>query len=76
MIGLALALPNVVSATLLVVSLVALEVQVRAVEEPYLLGTHQREYAEYLARTGRFMPGLGRRHPADLHSGRGSAICC
>jgi protein-S-isoprenylcysteine O-methyltransferase Ste14 len=58
MIGLALALPNVVSATLLAVSCVALEIQVRAVEEPYLLRTHPDEYAEYLARTGRFVPRL------------------
>jgi protein-S-isoprenylcysteine O-methyltransferase Ste14 len=60
MIGLALALPNVVSATLLVVSCVALEIQVRAVEEPYLLVTHDGEYAAYAARTGRFVPALGR----------------
>ena len=59
MIGLALALPNAVSATLLAVSCVALEIQVRAVEEPYLLRTHPEEYAEYLARTGRFVPGVG-----------------
>jgi protein-S-isoprenylcysteine O-methyltransferase Ste14 len=59
MIGLALALPNVVSATLLAVSCVALEIQVRAVEEPYLLRTHPEEYAEYLARTGRFVLGVG-----------------
>jgi protein-S-isoprenylcysteine O-methyltransferase Ste14 len=49
-----------VSATLLAVSCVALEIQVRAVEEPYLLRTHPEEYAEYLARAGRFVPGVGR----------------
>jgi SAM-dependent methyltransferase len=42
---------------------VALEVQVRLVEEPYLLRTHGRAYAEYGARTGRFVPGLGRLAP-------------
>jgi protein-S-isoprenylcysteine O-methyltransferase Ste14 len=58
LVGLALALPNVVSAILLVVAGVALEIQVRAVEEPHLLRTHRDEYAEYLAHTGRFVPGI------------------
>jgi protein-S-isoprenylcysteine O-methyltransferase Ste14 len=41
-----------------------LELQVRQVEEPYLLETHGEEYALYAARVGRFVPGLGRLHPA------------
>jgi protein-S-isoprenylcysteine O-methyltransferase Ste14 len=53
-----LALPNLVSAILLVVAGVALEIQVRAVEEPHPLRTHRDEYAEYLAHTGRFVPGI------------------
>jgi protein-S-isoprenylcysteine O-methyltransferase Ste14 len=36
------------------------ELQVRIVEEPYLLGVHGREYADYAARVGRFFPGVGR----------------
>jgi protein-S-isoprenylcysteine O-methyltransferase Ste14 len=39
---------------------VALELQVRAVEEPYLLRAHAEEYAAYAARVGRFVPGVGR----------------
>jgi protein-S-isoprenylcysteine O-methyltransferase Ste14 len=38
----------------------ALELQTRAVEEPYLLRTHGEAYAAYAARVGRFVPGLGR----------------
>jgi protein-S-isoprenylcysteine O-methyltransferase Ste14 len=73
MIGLALALPNVVSTTLLAVSCVALEIQVRAVEEPHLLATHQEEYTRYLARTGRFVPGLSRR---EYRSGGLRRLAC
>jgi protein-S-isoprenylcysteine O-methyltransferase Ste14 len=34
--------------------------QVRAVEEPYLLSVHGDAYATYAARVGRFVPGVGR----------------
>jgi protein-S-isoprenylcysteine O-methyltransferase Ste14 len=37
-----------------------LEIQVRAVEEPYLVRTHGDEFRSYAARVGRFVPGLGR----------------
>jgi protein-S-isoprenylcysteine O-methyltransferase Ste14 len=37
-----------------------IELQVRVVEEPYLRATHGTAYAEYIRRTGRFLPGLGR----------------
>jgi protein-S-isoprenylcysteine O-methyltransferase Ste14 len=39
---------------------VALELQVRYVEEPYLLRTHGEAYRDYASRIGRFVPGLGR----------------
>jgi protein-S-isoprenylcysteine O-methyltransferase Ste14 len=39
---------------------IGLELQVRAVEEPYLLRVHGDTYRAYAARTGRFLPGLGR----------------
>ena len=32
------------------------------VEEPYLLKVHGSAYAEYAARVGRFLPGVGRLH--------------
>jgi protein-S-isoprenylcysteine O-methyltransferase Ste14 len=39
----------------------ALELQVRAVEEPYLSRVHGARYRDYASRVGRFVPGLGRR---------------
>jgi len=59
-IGLALVVPNVAALVGLVVLAVALELQVRRVEEPYLLATHGVAYRAYAARVGRFVPGLGR----------------
>jgi protein-S-isoprenylcysteine O-methyltransferase Ste14 len=60
MAGLALLVPTAVSATALLCLLVAVELQVRLVEEPYLLRTHRQAYDSYAAATGRFVPGLGR----------------
>lgn len=42
----------------------ACQVQVRGVEEPYLVRRHGSGYLSYAARTGRFLPRLGRLHPA------------
>lgn len=53
-------LPNTVSLAALACLLVAVELQVRLVEEPYLLRTHGGAYRAYAARVGRFVPGLGR----------------
>jgi protein-S-isoprenylcysteine O-methyltransferase Ste14 len=58
--GLALMVPSVVAFAGLAALVVALELQVRVVEEPYLLRTHGAEYASYAARVGRFAPGFGR----------------
>ena len=44
----------------MVVIALGLELQVRAVEEPYLLRTHGDAYRAYAARVGRFLPGVGR----------------
>ena len=43
-----------------VVLLAAIQVQVRAVEEPYLLAVHGDAYRDYAARVGRFVPRMGR----------------
>src|SRR5687767_7542739 len=59
-LGLALLVPNVVAIAGLVALWVALEIQVRLVEEPYLLRAHGDSYRQYAARVGRFVPGLGR----------------
>ncbi|MDT0530754.1 hypothetical protein RM555_17310 [Micromonospora sp. DSM 115977] len=39
----------------------SVQVQVGAVEDPYLIRTHGATYLAYAARTGRFWPGLGHR---------------
>lgn len=59
-IGLALMVPNVVAVVAVFSLLAALEIQIRLVEEPYLLAAHGERYASYAARVGRFVPGLGR----------------
>jgi protein-S-isoprenylcysteine O-methyltransferase Ste14 len=61
-LGLALMVPSVVALAGLAALVAALELQVRAVEEPYLLRTHGEAYAEYGARVGRFLPGIGLLH--------------
>jgi protein-S-isoprenylcysteine O-methyltransferase Ste14 len=59
-LGLTLLVPSWVALAGLAGLVVALELQVRVVEEPYLLESHGRAYADYAARVGRFFPGLGR----------------
>ena len=48
----------------------ACQLQVRLVEEPYLLITHHTSYPKYAARAGRFVPLLGRQRDADTDSSR------
>ena len=62
-IGLALIVPNLLAAVMLVAFLTALEIQVRLVEEPYLYRVHGTAYEQYARRTGRFLPWIGRHHP-------------
>lgn len=59
-IGLALLVPSVVALVAVVALLIAVELQVRWVEEPYLRQAHGRDYQSYAGRTGRFVPGIGR----------------
>lgn len=59
-VGLALLLPTTVSLASVVLVVVAIEIQVRAVEEPYLLDVHGDAYRGWARSTGRFVPGLGR----------------
>jgi protein-S-isoprenylcysteine O-methyltransferase Ste14 len=58
--GLALVVPNVLSLAMLPLFVAGLEIQVRLVEEPYLMRVHGEDYRRYAARTGRFVPGVGR----------------
>jgi protein-S-isoprenylcysteine O-methyltransferase Ste14 len=62
-LGLTLLVPSVVAIIGLLGLIVALELQVRRIEEPYLVRTHGAVYADYAARVGRFMPGVGRLRP-------------
>ena len=59
-LGIALLTPNLVALVGFVLLVVTIELQVRAVEEPYLLATHGDAYRDYLAGVGRFVPGVGR----------------
>jgi protein-S-isoprenylcysteine O-methyltransferase Ste14 len=61
--GLALMVPNLVAAAMLAAFLLALQLQVRLVEEPYLHRVHGIVYDQYAARTGRFLPWIGRYRP-------------
>jgi protein-S-isoprenylcysteine O-methyltransferase Ste14 len=61
--GLALLVPNAASLAGVAALVAAVELQVRRVEEPYLLRSHGAAYAEWAARTGRFVPGVGRLRP-------------
>ncbi|WP_437605373.1 isoprenylcysteine carboxylmethyltransferase family protein [Sorangium sp. So ce834] len=59
-LGMALILPNAAALASFVALVAAIELQVRVVEEPYLLRAHGEAYAAYCAKVGRFLPGLGR----------------
>ena len=58
--GVALMVPTWVSGLALAALVAAVQLQVRAVEEPYLRGVHGADYDAYAARAGRFVPGIGR----------------
>jgi protein-S-isoprenylcysteine O-methyltransferase Ste14 len=58
--GFALMVPTWLAFVAVILIAIALELQVRIVEEPYLLRTHGDEYRRYAARVGRFVPGVGR----------------
>ena len=57
--GLALMVPNPITVLSVVALVGAIELQVRAVEEPYLLRTHGDAYRSYASKVGRLVPGLG-----------------
>ena len=59
-VGFSILVPNVLSILGLLLGIVGLELQVRWVEEPYLLRTHADAYSEYAHRVGRFVPAVGR----------------
>ena len=59
-LGIALVTPNIVALVGFVLLVASIELQVRVVEEPYLLTVHDDVYRDYLATVGRFVPGVGR----------------
>lgn len=59
-LGPALVVPNVLAIAMLASFVAALQIQVRLVEEPYLRRVHGQAYRDYAARTGRFLPWIGR----------------
>jgi protein-S-isoprenylcysteine O-methyltransferase Ste14 len=58
-LGIALLTPNFVTIAGLTLAIARLELQVRRVEEPYLLRRHDEAYRRYTASVGRFIPGVG-----------------
>lgn len=65
--GVALMIPSALSVAAVMVTVAGAEAVVRLSEEPYLQRVHRDAFAAYRARTGRFLPGLGR----DRLDGRG-----
>ena len=59
-LGLTLLVPSAVAIVGFAALVAALELQVRVVEEPYLLRAQGEAYASYAERTGRFVPGVGK----------------
>lgn len=57
--ALTLVLPNGIALAAFLTLLAAVELQVRVVEEPYLVRAHGTAYRAYAARVGRFVPGFG-----------------
>ena len=58
-VGFTLVVANAVALIGLAVLIVAIEIQVRVVEEPYLARVHGTDWDAYMARVGRFVPRLG-----------------
>ena len=53
-------LPSPVMFALGIAALACAELQVRVIEEPFLLGQQGARYEAWVANTGRFVPGIGR----------------
>jgi protein-S-isoprenylcysteine O-methyltransferase Ste14 len=58
-LGSALVTPNVLAIIGFALLVATIELQVRVVEEPYLLTVHGDTYRGYLTHVGRFAPGVG-----------------
>ena len=67
-IGFVLLVPNSWGLLAMVLISIGVQLQVRFVEEPYLLSLHGQGYQRYLTGVGRFVPGIGK-SPADRRIG-------
>lgn len=59
-VGFAVMVPNAIAVIAVVCLVVAIEMQVRFVEEPHLRRLHGTGYEQYAAEVGRFVPLIGR----------------
>jgi len=59
-VGFALMVPNGIAVAAVVCLVVAIELQVRLVEEPHLQNLHGSAYEQYAEEVGRFVPLVGR----------------
>lgn len=57
-LGVLLMVPTVIAALATACLMTAVQIQVRAVEEPYLRRVHGQTYEAYVAASGRFLPRL------------------
>lgn len=57
--GFVLMVPGAIAIASFASVFIAVEIQVRSIEEPYLLETYGREYRDYASKVGRFLPGVG-----------------
>ncbi len=62
-IGFTLLVPTWIALAGLVLMVVGLQIQVRLIEEPFLVRTQGEAYVRYGQRVGRFVPGLGKFAP-------------
>ena len=59
-VGFAAMVPNIIGIVAAACLVIAIELQVRYVEEPHLQRLHGQDYDNYAARVGRFVPMAGR----------------
>jgi hypothetical protein len=69
-VGLALMVPNPIAIAATIVPVLSIQMQVRAVEEPYLVRVHGTAYVAYAARVGRFVPRVGVMRAHHTHGRR------
>lgn len=58
--GFVLLVPSPFAVAVWLLLALTIDLQVRGVEEPYLVRTHGQSYRDYTRRVGRFLPGVGR----------------